>query len=243
VAIYFYQITENQIHRALELFGAKHSGLRCDHTEGKYRRHLNQKEKKKQSNLIKDATRMYIIGAVLIATVAFGATFAITGGYKEDDHLNGGTPTLAGRYIFDAFMMANTLAFVCSTAATLGLIISGDTMVDLGTRQINFAVAVFLLSSSVTSMTVAFALAAYMVLAPVAHSTAIAIFMVSPLAVLYRCLEKTFQWGLLAPALFVRKSPIIAMQYFAMAIFNIIMWDLWPVIVTFAWAAFARIHH
>jgi hypothetical protein len=118
VAIYFYQITENQIHRALELFGAKHSGLRCDHTEEKYRRHLNQKEKKKQSNLIKDATRMYIIGAVLIATVAFGATFAIPGGYKEDDHLNGGTPTLAGRYIFDAFMMANTLAFVCSTAAT-----------------------------------------------------------------------------------------------------------------------------
>jgi hypothetical protein len=92
-------------------------------------------------------------------------------------------------------------------------------------------------------MTVAFALAAYMVLAPVARSTAIAIIMVSPLAVLYRNLEKTIQWGLLAPALFVRKRPIIAMQYFAKTFINIIMWDLWPVIVTFAWAAFARIHH
>jgi hypothetical protein len=198
---------------------------------------------KEELDLTKDATRMNIIGAVLIATVAFGATFAIPGGYKADDHLNGGTPTLAGRYIFDAFMMANTLAFVCSTMATLALIVSGTTIVDLLIRQYNLAAADFLLSSSVTSMAVAFALAVYMVLAPVARSTAIAIFTISPLPVLYGNLDKIFKYGLLARAILVRKGPVIAMLYLARGVINMIMRDLWPIIVTFAWAAFARIHH
>ncbi|RCV19008.1 hypothetical protein SETIT_3G349300v2 [Setaria italica] len=235
---------ESRIHMVLKLFGAKHSGLRCDHIEQKHRRPLNQKEKKKESNLIKDTTQMFIVVAILIATVAFGATFAIPGGYKADDHLNGGTPTLAGRYIFDAYMMANTLAFVSSTVATVALVISGTTMVDLGTRQWNLIAAVYLLSSSVTSMTVAFALAAYMVLAPVARSTAIAIFMISPLPVLYRNVDRIFKWGLLARARLVRKGPIpTILNFFGMAVFGTILMDLWPLIVTFAWAAFARIHH
>ncbi|CAL4891944.1 unnamed protein product [Urochloa decumbens] len=241
--IYYKMIPESQIHSALISFGAEHSVLRRDHIEGKYGRPLNQKEKNEQSDLINNATQMFIVGAVLIATVAFGATFAIPGGYKADDHLNGGTPTLAGRYTFDAFMMANTLAFVCSTVATLGLVLSGTTLFDLRTRKMNFIVSVSLFSSSVTSMTVAFALAAYMVLAPVARSTAIAIFIISPVAVLYRNLEKILKLRLLARAQFVRKGPISAMQYFVGTVIFLIMWELWPVIVTFAWAGFARIHH
>ncbi|CAL4906296.1 unnamed protein product [Urochloa decumbens] len=101
--MFYTMISESQIHEALQLFGAKHSGLRCDHIEEKYTRPLNQKEKKKHSDLIKDTTQMFIVGAVLIATVAFGANFAIPGGYKADDHLNGGTPTLAGRTWVQAF--------------------------------------------------------------------------------------------------------------------------------------------
>ncbi|CAL5093320.1 unnamed protein product [Urochloa decumbens] len=241
--IYYKMISESQIHSALISFGAEHSVLRHDHIEGKYGRPLNQKEKNEQSDLINNATQMFIVGAVLIATVAFGATFAIPGGYKADDHLNGGTPTLAGRYTFEAFMMANTLAFVCSTVATLGLVLSGTTLFDLRTRKMNFIMSVSLFSSSVTSMTVAFALAAYMVLAPVARSTAIAIFIISPVAVLYRNLEKILKLRLLARAQFVRKGPISAMQYFVGTVISLIMWELWPVIVTFAWAGFARIHH
>ncbi|CAN6338463.1 unnamed protein product [Urochloa humidicola] len=241
--MYYIMISENQIHKTLKSVGAKHSGLRCDHIEDKYRRPLNQKEKKKQSDLIKDATQMFIVGAVLIATVAFGATFAVPGGYKADDHRNGGTPTLAGRYIFDAFMMANTLAFVCSTVATIGLILSGTTMVDLGIRQKNLVASVFLLSSSVTSMTVAFALAAYMVLSPVTRKTAIAIFTISPLAVLYRNLEGIFKLGLLARAAFIRKGPIPAMRIFAMRVIYLILREFWPLIITFGWAGLARIHH
>jgi hypothetical protein len=47
--------------------------------------------------VIKDSTHALGIGSVLIATVAFGANFALPGGYRADDHPNGGTPTLAGR--------------------------------------------------------------------------------------------------------------------------------------------------
>jgi hypothetical protein len=240
----FFQISEKRIYRALQLFGAKHSGLlRCDQIEEKFRRPLNQKEKKKQSDLIKDTTQMFIVGAVLIATVAFGATFAIPGGYKADDHLNGGTPTLAGSYIFDAFMMANTLAFSCSAVGTLALVLSGTTMVDMGFRQFNLAAAVFLMSSAVTSMSLAFALAVFMVLAPVTRSTAIAIFMISPLPVLYRNVELIFKWGLLLRARFVRRGVIAVVNSFISMVIGLILMDLWPVVVTFAWAGFARIHH
>ncbi|XP_022680042.1 ankyrin repeat-containing protein At5g02620 [Setaria italica] len=95
---------------------------------------------------------------VLIATVAFGATFALPGGYKADDHTNGGTPTLAGRYAFDAFIMANTIAFICSSIATVGFMFSGTSMVDLKTRKVYLGTAVFFMDSSVTSLAAAFAL-------------------------------------------------------------------------------------
>uniref|UniRef100_A0ACD5XRI5 Uncharacterized protein n=1 Tax=Avena sativa TaxID=4498 RepID=A0ACD5XRI5_AVESA len=85
----------------------------------------------KESEKIKDSTQTLGIGAVLIATVAFGATFALPGGYRADDHPDGGTPTLAGRYAFDAFIMATTLAFVCASLATTGLMFSGMAMVDI----------------------------------------------------------------------------------------------------------------
>ncbi|KAF8776480.1 hypothetical protein HU200_003185 [Digitaria exilis] len=234
--------SESKMHQALELFGAKHNCLRCDHIEEKYERPLDQEEEKKQSDMIKDATKMFIVGAVLIATVAFGATFAIPGGYKADDHLNGGTPTLAGRFIFDAFMMANTLAFVCSTVGIISLVLSGTSMVDMSTRRMNLAASFFLLSSSVISMTVAFALAAYLVLAPVARSTAIAIFVISPLPMLYRHLMDGIHiWLLVIRAQYGRKRPIgIVLMKFASLVFWFMVWELWPVVVTFAWAGFAR---
>ncbi|KAF8661159.1 hypothetical protein HU200_057269 [Digitaria exilis] len=237
--------SESKMHQALELFGAKHNCLRCDHIEDKYERPLDPEEEKKQSDMIKDATEMFIVGAVLIATVAFGATFAIPGGYKADDHLNGGTPTLAGRFIFDAFMMANTLAFVCSTVGIISLVLSGTSMVDMSTRRWNLVASLFLLSSSITSMTVAFALAAYLVLAPVARSTAIAIFVLSPLPMLYRHLVDGIHiWLLVIQAQYGRKRPLgIVLMKLARLVFWFMVWELWPVVVTFAWAGFARRDH
>ncbi|PNT65614.1 hypothetical protein BRADI_4g45162v3 [Brachypodium distachyon] len=121
--------SENQIWRALRFVGANYSALRWDISNEKYSRRLKPEEIDKESDKVKDATQMFSIGSVLIATVAFGVTFSPPGGYRADDHPNGGTPTLSGTYTFDAFMMANTLAFICSSIATIGFMFSGTSLI------------------------------------------------------------------------------------------------------------------
>uniref|UniRef100_A0A0E0B0Q2 PGG domain-containing protein n=1 Tax=Oryza glumipatula TaxID=40148 RepID=A0A0E0B0Q2_9ORYZ len=98
----------------------------------------------------------------------------VPGGYRADDHRDGGAPTLAGGYAFDAFIVANALAFVCSLHATLGLMYAGMASVDFATRSRHFASAVGQVRSSIRSLAVAFALGTYVVLAPVARTTAMA---------------------------------------------------------------------
>ncbi|KAI5021175.1 hypothetical protein ZWY2020_055020 [Hordeum vulgare] len=180
------------------------------------------------------------IGSVLIATVAFGVTFALPGGYRADDHINGGTPTLVGRYTLDAFMMANALAFICSSIATIGLMFSGSSIVKLVSRQINLRTSVFFVSSSLTSLAAAFALGVYMVLAPVAHDTAIAVCAFTPLAVLYKNAEFLVKLGILARPLRLRVGLARAIKKISIIIIITLLKELWPFILIFAWAAIAR---
>ncbi|KAK1626030.1 hypothetical protein QYE76_000345 [Lolium multiflorum] len=237
--------SEEQIYRALYSFGAKHSGLRWDCIAATFRRPLTKQEEGKESEKMKDATQTLIVGAVLIATVAFGAIFAPPGGYRADDHANGGTPTLAGRYIFDAYMMATTLAFLCSSMATIGLMLSGTSLVNLRTRAINFNISVMFMLSSLTSLVAAFSLAVYMVLAPVTRSTAIVIFMITPLVQVYKNVERIIKWALLARPLCVRKGRIVAMTKLLEGALFMMLVELWPLIVITVWAGIARIrtHH
>ena len=69
-------------------------------------------DESKEMEVVKDSRGTMRIGSVLIATVTFGVTFAVPGGYIADDHNNGGSPILARRYAFDAFIASNTLAFI-----------------------------------------------------------------------------------------------------------------------------------
>ncbi|KAL3742724.1 hypothetical protein ACJRO7_018093 [Eucalyptus globulus] len=57
-----------------------------------------------------------LLVAVLIATVAFTATFTMPGGYNNDGP-NQGLATLAGRAAFQAFVISNSIAFSFSTLA------------------------------------------------------------------------------------------------------------------------------
>ncbi|XP_034579069.1 protein ACCELERATED CELL DEATH 6 isoform X2 [Setaria viridis] len=180
------QSSEAKIHLILKQTGGRYGGHRWDHFGGKY---IQREVESKELEKVKDSTQALCIGSVLIATVAFGATFALPGGYKADDHTNGGTPTLAGRYAFDAFIMANTIAFICSSIATVGFMYSGTSMVDLKTRKVYLGTAVFFMYSSVTSLAAAFALGVYMVLVPVAHKTAVAVVVTSPLVVIFTNIE------------------------------------------------------
>lgn len=237
-----FQSSENQIFKALQCVGANDGALRCDKTEQKYGRCKEHEDEDKELEKVKDATQTFLVASVLIATVAFGATFAVPGGYRADDHTNGGTPTLAGRYIFDAFMMATTLAFICSSIATIGFIYAGAPMINLDTRKANLVRSFFFMSSSVTSLFIAFALGVYMVLAPVAHNTAIAVCVISPLVALSTNMEYFFKVVTLARPLCIRMGRFPGIVRLLCWNVDAVVTALWPFVVSFSWAAFARVH-
>ena len=118
------------VYDALYLVGAESCCVRCDQFIEEYRRRLKADDEVKEAEKMKDSSQMLGIGSVLIATMSFGATFAVPVGLIEDNQTNRGTPTLAGRYTFDAFMMANALAFICSSIATIGLMFTGSPLVN-----------------------------------------------------------------------------------------------------------------
>ncbi|CAN6165562.1 unnamed protein product [Urochloa humidicola] len=63
----------------------------CDNIQG-----VISDNETKQAKMLKESSQSLLVGSVLVATVTFGAAFAMPGGYRQDDHPNGGTPTLVG---------------------------------------------------------------------------------------------------------------------------------------------------
>ncbi|KAL6846402.1 hypothetical protein ACP4OV_023850 [Aristida adscensionis] len=243
--IHYIESSEERICSTLTIVGAMRGASRQDHFQDNYEdiHQLKSNGEIRELDKLKDSTKTLCIGSVLIATVAFSATFALPGGYRADDHMNGGTPTLAGRYIFDAFMIAIALAFICSAIATIGLIFSGVSMTDLRSRQIYYAISIVSVSSSVTSLTAAFALGVYMVLAPVAHNTAIAICVISPIVLLSGNLEYWWRWTVLVRPLCTRKGVVSkALMLSATEILAYAFLEFWSLIFIFSWAAIARNH-
>lgn len=82
---------------------------------------LDEEAFKQQDNMGKNGT----IASVLIATVAFAAAFTVPGGFVADDHPRAGTAILASRFAFKAFVVTDTMAFLCSIVAT-GFLIYGS---------------------------------------------------------------------------------------------------------------------
>uniref|UniRef100_J3MW48 PGG domain-containing protein n=1 Tax=Oryza brachyantha TaxID=4533 RepID=J3MW48_ORYBR len=165
--LYYSKNQRRMIYRSLLVYcGAPGGNLRHDHFLEQDIANRNEAEESKK---IIESTQILGIGSVLVATVAFAAAIAMPGGYRGD-----GTPALAGSYGFDAFVVANALAFSCALLATLGLMYAGMASVDFATRSRHFASAVGLVRSSIRSLAVAFALGTYVVLAPVARTTAMA---------------------------------------------------------------------
>ncbi|WVZ54588.1 hypothetical protein U9M48_005362 [Paspalum notatum var. saurae] len=167
------QDSEATIRWALLQVGALWGTYHRDHFKEKYEQihgRSTEREKKHLEN-VKEKTQTLCIGSVLIATVTFGATFALPGGYRADDHTNGGTPTLAGWYAFDAFVVVNTLAFTLSSAATVLLIRAGSPSYNTRNRNRYSTIAYALVDFSVAALVADFALAVFAVLAPVAPGT------------------------------------------------------------------------
>ncbi|XP_034579741.1 protein ACCELERATED CELL DEATH 6 isoform X1 [Setaria viridis] len=102
-------------------------------------------------------TKSGTIGSVLIATVAFAAAFTVPGGFVADDHPNAGTAILARRFAFRAFVVSDTMAFVCSVVATSFLIFGGAREIPRNRRRTYNRAAPLLVSMGAVSMITAFA--------------------------------------------------------------------------------------
>ncbi|KAG2634528.1 hypothetical protein PVAP13_2NG046300 [Panicum virgatum] len=242
----FYDVTadpEVWVQRALELAGATRGASRQDHFYAKYedRHGVKRNYKEKELEMLKDSTQSQSIGPVLIATVTFGAMFALPGGYRADTSKNGGTPTLAGSFAFHAFMIANTLAFICSTIATLASMYAGSARLNVVRRKDHFGHSIGFMHNSIMALAVAFAVGVYTVLSPVARKTAIAICVMSPLVVLYNFKDFCLNWALFARPLFVRKGAIWTLSLYTSIVLVNMVSVSWLILVL-AWAAYGRDH-
>ncbi|CAD6338117.1 unnamed protein product [Miscanthus lutarioriparius] len=87
---------------------------------------------KRESQQYTEATQMMSIVSALIATVTFASAFTFPGGYRAD-----GEPVFAAgkqSYAFNAFILADTLAFICSISSTCALLYTGLPAMDISIR-------------------------------------------------------------------------------------------------------------
>jgi len=165
----------------------------------------------------------------------------LPGGYRADTSKNGGTPTLAGTFAFHAFMIANTLAFICSIIATLASMYAGSARLSLVRRKDHFGHSITFMELSIMTLAVAFALGVYTSLSPVFPKTAIAICVLSPLVVLYYYKDFWLNWALFARPLFVRKGAIWTLSLYTYIVLVNMVSVSWLILV-FVWAAYGRDH-
>ncbi|KAF0906678.1 hypothetical protein E2562_012252 [Oryza meyeriana var. granulata] len=124
-------------------------------------------EEKISENLT-SAAQVLALFSILITTVTFASAFTLPGGYRSAGDGGGaaGTPVLAGSYAFDAFILADALAFLCSFLATSVLLYAGVPAYPLETRFRNINCAYGLMMNSGRCLVAALALGLYVVLLP-----------------------------------------------------------------------------
>ncbi|KAJ4771763.1 Ankyrin repeat protein family-like protein [Rhynchospora pubera] len=110
------------------------------------------------------------LGSVLITTIAFAAAFTVPGGNADN-----GAPVLGKRFMFRAFILANTLAFIQAFQSLFAVICNALT----NPEDIELQYALYKFLSAASCMVIAFGLGSYVVLAPVSLPFAIIVLVVS----------------------------------------------------------------
>ncbi|VAH84967.1 unnamed protein product [Triticum turgidum subsp. durum] len=190
--------------------------------------------------VISNSTQFLGLGLVLITTMAFGAAFALPGGYRADDHLKGGTPTLSTERVFQGFLMANALAFICSSLAVLSLVFAGTPTVEIPMRYVHYNISIWLSFNGVLSLGTAFILAIYIMITPVISGTAIMVMVVfSSLEIIYMpsLVEKLVKFMIVVCG---RVGILPVMLRSEMP--KVMLLTIWPLIVIFGWQEYAWRH-
>lgn len=224
-----------RIHRLLSIAGAKPGVQR--HGAKVQAPELNVEAEAKK---IQDSTTTIGVVSVLIITVSFAAAFQLPGGYSTGGNKPDGTPELANKYSFQAFVMANNLAAFCSTMSTLSLMYAGVSTVDISTRKKAFVLAISFLNSSARSLSAAFAFGTYAVLAPVAYAAAVLTWLFTGL-VLLDIAWFTCTIGADILVLLNRQRNRTFMKFACSIVFTP-LWVLWPYVVIAGCIAYLKVH-
>jgi hypothetical protein len=208
---------------------------RDDDVEEEYNPKLQAENEEKGSKIVSESTQFPSFGIVLIITMAFGATFALPGGYKAD----GGTPALARTKQFQGFVMANALAFLCSTLAIVSLLFAGTPTAELPMRYTHYNLSIWLALNAVGSLAVAFIIALYIMITPVAAITSIAVIVVIvSTTILYSpTIVEKFCILLLMLCIRIGILPVLRSS-----IGKLILFTCWPLIVITSWQEYAWRH-
>uniref|UniRef100_A0A0E0LZZ3 PGG domain-containing protein n=1 Tax=Oryza punctata TaxID=4537 RepID=A0A0E0LZZ3_ORYPU len=232
VGVYFGLNQRIKIYKLLKGADAKEGNHRWDLF---LKQHNKKVDEEVEGKKLTESTQTIGIGSVLIATVAFAAAFAPPGDYGNE-----GTPRLAGSYAFDVFIIANTLAFICSGLSVISLTYAGVAAVDLRTRMFSFVFSASFMACSARSLGVAFAFGMYVVLAPVARTTAIAACVITGLALVD---VGWFVWGVAACEVMLLKRLGIARAWWRLpcAIMATLLMQFWPYIVIVVVVLYSKI--
>lgn len=204
-------------------------------------------DEEKEAKKIMDSTPTIGIVSALLVTVTFAASFTVPGGYRADDdpessHHTAGTPVLAATYSFQAFIVANNLALLCSSMATISLMYAGITTVDIGTRTCAFCLSIFFLNSSARSLAAAFAFGMYATLAPVAHAAAVFTWLCTAASLL----DVAWFVGALLFSLLTLLNRIPARRFilqFVLTFVFSLLGALWPYVIIAGFLAYSKIFH
>jgi hypothetical protein len=140
-------------------------------------------------------------------------------------------------------MMADMLAFILSAATVICFGYSSSPLIDRGSRIKYFITAIdFFMEFSITCFSAAFALGVFVVLSPVAHKTAIAICVMSPLVVLCNRAELLLKLLVVVPSFWVRKGLLWTTYKYIKEAVTDMLYIFWPLLLIFIWAAYGRTH-
>jgi hypothetical protein len=204
-------------------------------------------DEEKEARKIMDSTPTIGIVSALLVTVTFAASFTVPGGYRADDdpesiHHTAGTPVLAATYSFQAFIVANNLALLCSSMATISLMYAGITTVGIRTRMCAFSLSICFLNSSARSLAAAFAFGMYATLSPAAHAAAVVTWLctaVSLLDVAWFVCELLISQLTLLSRIPARKL----MPWLAVTFLCPLLGALWPYVIIAGFLVYSKIFH
>ncbi|XBI54500.1 hypothetical protein VPH35_036518 [Triticum aestivum] len=163
--MYYFQDPHIIVGSCLGWLGA---AITLDGVHPLYLRNVYDKPTREEASHEQDMmTESGIIGSVLIATMAFGAAFTVPGGFVADDHGHAGTATLARRFAFRAFVVSDTMAFLCSLTATCFLIYGGVREIPRAHRYLYNLLASGLVPVGAQCMIAAFAFGFHLILGSV----------------------------------------------------------------------------